>query len=456
MVERSPYWNPEIETMPRKDLEKLKWERLQRQLRYNYTCSPLFRKLWDEAGIKPDGIKNMDDFQKKVPTIEKEDLRKYRRDTGDPWSGMLAAPLERVRFVGTTTGTTGEHVMHPWTTFDGETRFEAIARSIWGVGGRPGMRVWAWFPVGHTIAIAAGIYDDLELFSERLGMPRIEFGYNTMMNWSGEMWFPEILLPIFRYCKPNIIVALVELLVPSLEYITAKGLDGHEIFRSVKALACSAGLMTEGLRKTIQEITGTKVYDLYSHGDLAAGPCECAEAHHIHIAEDIMMLEILDPFTKEPVAPGERGELTWTDLVREGYPLCRWMSEDIGFLDTEPCPCGRTHYRFKCIGRRGWLFKLKGKTWTPFDVEEDVLRKVPATVASEYYMERYAPDMDELILNTTYDHTVEPDEEKLREQIGTKIREVLGVNSEIRFAKPEELPRAAHKVIHVVDKPRAA
>jgi phenylacetate-CoA ligase len=443
--------------MPRKDLEKLKWERLQRQLRYNYARSPIYRELWDEAGIKPDDIKNMDDFQKKVPTIEKEDLRKYRRDTGDPWCGMLAVPLERIRLAATTTGTTGEHIMHPWTTFDGETRFEVLARSLWGIGARPGMRLWTWWPPAHSTGIQFGIFDDLELFSERFGMQHLQVSYNALINWSGELWINEIALPIFRYCKPDVCAALSEMIAPALEYIRAKGLDGHEILRSVKAIAITAGLVTEGLRKTVREITGVEhVYDMYSHGDQSTFFCECPEAHHIHLDEDLMLLEVLDPFTKEPVAPGERGELTWTDLVREGYPLCRWMSEDLGFLDTEPCPCGRTHYRFKCIGRRGWLFKLKGKGWTPYDVEEEILRKVPATVASEYYIERYAPDMDELILNTTYDHTVEPDEEKLREQIGTKIREVLGVNSEIRFAKPEELPRAAHKVIHVVDKPRAA
>jgi phenylacetate-CoA ligase len=456
MVERSPYWNPEIETMPRKDLERLKWERLQRQLRYNYARSPIVRKFWDEAGIKPDDIKNMDDFQKKVPTIEKADERKYRQDTGDPWGGILAVPEERIRLVGSTTGTTGEQILHPWTVFDTETRFEALARSLWGIGLRPGMRLWTWWMLAHSTGSQFGIFDDLEFLAEKFGVQHLLMGWNFVFNWSGEAWAPEICLPIFRHCKPDVAVVLAEVITPAMEYITAHGLDGHEIFRSVKAIAITAGLVTEGSRKTIQELTGVKVYDMYSHGDQSTFFCECPEAHHIHLDEDLMLLEVLDPFTKEPVAPGERGELTWTDLVREGYPLCRWMSEDIGFLDTEPCPCGRTHYRFKCIGRRGWLFKLKGKGATPYDVEEEILRKVPATAASEYYIERYAPDMDQLILNTTYDHTVEPDEEKLRGQIGAKIREVLGIDSEIHFIKHEELPRAAHKVIHVVDKPRAA
>jgi phenylacetate-CoA ligase len=455
MVEERKYWDAEIETMPREKLEKLQWGRLQRQLKYNYANVPFYRELWDKAGIKPDHIKNMDDFRWKVPTVRKDDLRKYRQETGDPWSGMLACPVEEARCVGTSTGTTGEHVFHPATSLDCEIRSECLARDLWTAGIRPGMRIWLWWPHSHSYGSSHGISGSLNRLTERLGVQWLTIDFSLIFNWSGEMHLPELAIPVLKYCKPNAYIMLTELAVPIMEFIRTRGLDGHDIFSSVKLCIYSAGLMTEGSRKTFREMTGVEhQLDCYSHGDLSLFAVECPEMHYCHLKEDLMLLEILDPETKDPVAPGERGELTWTDLRREAFPLCRWMSEDIGFLDSEPCPCGRTHYRFKCIGRTGWTFRLKGKVCTPYDVEEEILRKTPATVASEYYIVRYAPDMDKLILKTTYDYTVEPDEAKLKRQIDMRIQEALGVDSEVTFVKPEELPRSAHKVIHVVDEKR--
>ena len=166
------------------------------------------------------------------------------------------------------------------------------------------------------------------------------------------------------------------------------------------------------------------------------------------------MMDVFDPITNEAVADGERGEFVVTDLMRETHILCRWFGEDVGFRESETCPCGRTLYRIKCIGRRDWLTRFKGRIYTPYDLEEDVLRTIPETMAAEYYVTRYADDMSSMRLSTTYDKTTvktDEDRENLKKKLSSKIKEKFGVDSEIEFVKDEDLPRAIHKVIHVVD-----
>lgn len=426
------FWDPKIETMPQQDLKALQLEKLKKVVTLVYERVPHYRKKFEEAKVKPEDIKSLEDVVR-LPFTTKEDL------FVDYPYGLLAVPLEEVVRLHTSSGTTGKPKALFFTKKDIDAQAELIARNLVMTGTTRGDVLQNSMTYGLFTGALVMHYG-----AEKLGVLVIPAGPG---NTERQIELMKTFGTTCFHMTPS-----YALYVASV--ILNKGLDPRRDLK-LKRAYLGAEPYTEETRKKIEELLGIDVYNCYGLSEMG-GPgvgFECVYKEGLHIWEDAFLVEIVNPETGEPVKEGEIGELVLTSLNREGMPLIRYRTRDLTFFFTEPCACGRTHRRIsRILGRADDMFIVRGVNIFPQQIEAVLMGIKGVAQNYQIVLENY----DEMIVK------VEIDREffdgriekllKLKEEIVEKLREAILVKPKVELLEPGTLPVSEGKAKRVIDK----
>lgn len=427
-------YQPDIECMDREELKKLQSERLIRQVERMYERVELFRTRMDEKGLKPSDIKSVEDLYK-LPFSYKQDLRDWY-----PY-GLFAEPLKNIVRVHASSGTTGKQIVVGYTKKDLENWADCVARMLKAIGADEESFVQVSYGYGLFTG-GLGAHDG----AQRIGATVIPTSSgNTQRQIQTMIDFGSTVL----CCTPSYAMYLAE----TIEEMGVK--DQLKL----KAGIFGAEPWTEDMRREIENKLSIKAYDIYGLSEIM-GPgvsfeCECQKGMHIN--EDMFIAEIIDPETEEVLPMGSQGELVFTTLTKEGFPVIRYRTRDICSLNAEKCECGRTFIRMnKPSGRSDDMMIIRGVNVFPSQIEE-VLLKVSAGITPNYQI-----IVDRENNNDTLDVNVEMSEEllfddvksieKIERKIVGELRSVLGIGAKVHLVNPKSIERSEGKAKRVIDR----
>ncbi|MBO5538778.1 MAG: phenylacetate--CoA ligase [Prevotella sp.] len=347
------YFNPELETMSRQQLEQLQLQRLKHTVEHCMN-NAFYRKRFKELGITPDDIRSLDDV-KKLPFTSKEDLR-----DNYPF-GLSCVPLKECTRLHSSSGTTGNPTVVLHTQRDLDEWANAVARCLWMVGSRP---------------------EDVFQNSAGYGMFTAGLGFQYGAEKVGMLTVPAAAGNTTRQIKfikdfgTTVLHAIPSYASRIYEVMKQEGVDPRTD-TNLRVLCIGAEPHSEEQRKRIEENLGVKAYNSYGISEMM-GPgvaFECPEQNGLHIWEDYFIVEIIDPVTLEPVPDGQLGELVLTTINREAMPLLRYRTRDLTRILPGECPCGRTHRRLARLqGRSDDMIILKGVNIFPIQIEKILLK----------------------------------------------------------------------------------
>ncbi len=438
MAERK-YWNEKIETLSRPRLEKLQLKKLRAHLAFAYDNSPWYKKSFDEAGVGPKDLKTLADLRR-FPFINKKIERD--RQLAAPLLGDMVAVSERdVVFVSASSGTTGVPTLSPFTQKDFDTFQDNEARLFWMVGMRPTDRYV------HALNFTLFVGGPDVIGAQKLG---------ALCFWAGTIPSDRLLF-IMKEFQPTITWTTPSYAWHLGETALAAGIDPAKDLAIRKIIvAGEPGGSIPATRQAIEKLWNAELYDFYGISDIygaCAGMCE--ERNGLHLIEDDILLEVLDPATNEPVEDGKPGEMVLTTLTKSARPMIRFRTGDIVVADHSKCACGRTHARITVTGRLDDMFIISGVNVFPSDVEF-VIRNVPG-LSGEYRITVYEEDrLSRFDLEVEYDpketDRSEKRSEELTAQILHSIKTRLGVKpKKVTVLESGTLPRFTHKAKRLVD-----
>ena len=429
------YWEEEIETLPRLRLEQLQLELLQEHLDFAYRRSPYYRQAFDEAGVRPSDLRHLEDLAK-FPFTDKKiqrDRQLARPDLGD----MVAVPEEEIVFVSASSGSTGVPTLSPFTRKDFDDFQDVESRLFWAAGMRPKDRYL------HALNFSLFVGGPDVIGAQNLG---------ALCIWAGTVP-SDRLLYIMKEFKPTITWTTPSYAWHLGESALQQGIDPKRDLHIRKIIvAGEPGGSIPATRAAIEELWGAELFDFYGLSDIF-GACAgmCPEKNGLHLAEDHILIEVLDPDTQEPVADGEPGEMVLTTLQKQARPLIRFRTGDIVTRFPEPCPCGRTHARFSVQGRIDDMIIVSGVNLFPSDIEY-VVRGLPG-LTGEYRITVYTENRlirFDVEVETADGHEIHA--ERLSAEVVEKIKQRSGIRpKQVRVLENGTLPRATHKAKRVVD-----
>ncbi|MGN0517945.1 MAG: phenylacetate--CoA ligase family protein [Acutalibacteraceae bacterium] len=426
------YYQKEIETMPRDMLRQLQSERLVKQIKRVYENVPYYRAKMDEKGVTPDDIHGVEDLHK-LPFLSKNDLREAY-----PY-GLLAKPLSECVRIQSTSGTTGKRVVAFYTQNDIDLWEDCCARAIVAVGGTKDDVCQVCYGYGLFTG-GAGLNGG----SHKVGSLTLPMSSG---NTERQLQFMEDLQSTILCCTPSYAAYLAESAIES----------GVRERIHLKAGIFGAEAWTEEMRADIQNKLGIKAYDIYGLTELC-GPgvsFECSQQSGMHINEDHFIAEIIDPVTEEVLPYGEKGELVFTAITKEAFPMIRYRTRDICVLNTEPCACGRTHIRMcKPMGRSDDMLIIRGVNVFPSQIETVLLNcGLPAN---------YLIEVDRVNNTDTLDVNVEMPAELISDTVSAlnqkekeivlALRSMLGITANVHLVAPKSIQRSEGKAVRVIDK----
>ena len=426
------YYQPEIETMSVEALQALQSERLVKQVRYVYDNVEFYRNRMDEAGVKPEDVKGIEDLYK-LPFINKDDLRDQY-----PY-GLLAVPLNDCVRIQSTSGTTGRRVVAFYTQEDIDIWEECCARAIMAAGGTDK-------DVCH-VCYGYGLFTGgpgLNGGSHKVGCLTLPMSSG---NTERQLQFMEDLGSTILCCTPSYAANLGEA-------VTERGLKDKI---KLKAGIFGAEPWTEEMRHQIEETLGIRAYDIYGLTEIS-GPgvsFECEEQAGMHIQEDHFIPEIIDPKTGEVLPEGEIGELVFPCITKNAFPLLRYRTRDLCRLTRKKCSCGRTHIRMtKPMGRSDDMMVVKGVNVWPSQIE--------AVLLKQGYQANYQIIVDRIGSKDTIEVQVEMTPEMAEDtSVAVPVREkklvsglksMLGIGVDVRVVEPKSITRSEGKAVRVIDK----
>ncbi len=426
--------NVEKECMPREELKQLQDARLAETVRRSYENVECFRKRMDEKGLTPEDIKGVEDLHR-LPFSYKKDLRDYY-----PY-GLFAVPMKDVVRVHASSGTTGKRIVVGYTQKDLEMWEECVARMLAGIGVTKEDIVQISFGYGLFTG-GLGVHGG----ATRLGATVIPISAGNTANQIQTMIdFGATVL----CCTPSYAMYLAE----EVEHLGVK--DQLKL----KVGIFGAEPWSENMRAQIEEKLGIKAYDIYGLSEVL-GPgvsCECTEQAGMHVWEDHFLVEIIDPETGEVLPHGTPGELVFTSITKEAFPVIRYRTRDVCTLIAEPCKCGRTHIRMaKPNGRTDDMLIIRGVNVFPSQIEEVLLK-----VSGDSITPNYQIVVDRVNNVDTFDINVEMSEaffsdnvkaiEKLERTITEELRSMLGISAKVHLVNPKSIVRSEGKAKRVID-----
>lgn len=426
------YYQPEVETMPVEEIKRLQSEKLVKQVKHVYENVAPYRKKMDEKGVKPEDIKGIEDLYK-LPFIEKSDLR-----DSYPY-GMLAKPLADCVRIQSTSGTTGKRVIAYYTQHDIDLWEDCCARALVAVGADREDVV----QVSYGYGLFTG-GPGLNGGSHKVGCLTIPMSSG---NTERQLQFMIDLNATVLCCTPSYACYLAESL-------KERGYTPDTI--PLKAGIFGAEPWTAEIRKSIEEGLGIKAYDIYGLTEIS-GPgvsFECEEQTGMHINEDHFLAEIINPETGEVLPEGEKGELVFTCLDKEAFPVLRYRTRDICVLSRKKCSCGRTFVKMaKPMGRSDDMMIIRGVNVFPSQIETVLL--------NEGFTANYQIKLGRVNNNDTFDVYVELPPEQFDDSVKVisekeknlqaSLRTMLGISPAVHLVPPKTIARSEGKAVRIID-----
>ena len=426
------YYQPEIETASREQIHQWQSERLVKQVKHVWQHVPFYRKRMEEAGVTPEDIQSADDLHK-LPFLTKDDLKNCY-----PY-GLLAKPLGECVRIQSTSGTTGKRVVAFYTQHDIDLWEECCARAL----------------------TAAGATNE--------DVCQISYGYGLFTGGAGlnggSHKIGALTLPMSSGNTDRQIQFMMDLgstilcWTPSYAAYLGESINERGVRDRIKLKAgiFGAEAWTEEMRQDIQEKLGIKAYDIYGLTEIS-GPgvsFECSEQAGMHINEDHFIAEVINPETGEVLPYGEKGELVFTCITKEAFPLLRYRTRDICILNAEKCKCGRTHIRMtKPLGRSDDMLIVKGVNVFPSQIETVLMNKG--------YPANYQIVVDRVKNSDTIEIRVEMTAEMFSDNVGeiarrekelvSALKAMLGIYATVKLVNPKAIERSEGKAVRIIDK----
>ncbi len=427
------YYQPEIECASRETIKALQDERLVKQVKHVWDNVPYYRKKMEAKGLTPDDIQSSDDLYK-LPFLTKADLREAY-----PY-GLMGKPLKDCVRIQSTSGTTGKRVVAFYTQHDIDLWEDCCARAIMAAGGTN--------EDVCQVSYGYGLFTGgpgLNGGSHKVGCLTIP---TSSGNTERQIMFIQDLQATILCCTPSYAAFIAETM-------KEMGLTPDQI--PLKAGIFGAEAWSEEMRQDIQNTLGIKAYDIYGLTELS-GPgvsFECSAQTGMHVNEDHFIAEIIDPDTGEVLPEGEQGELVFTSITKEAFPLLRYRTRDICSLSRAKCSCGRTHVKMmKPKGRTDDMLIIRGVNVFPSQIETVLL--------NHGYAANYQIIVDRVKSTDTLDVHVEMTPEMFTDNLGeiTKrqkelmdgLRAMLGITAKVTLVAPKTIVRSEGKAVRVIDK----
>ena len=426
------YFQPEIECASREQIKAWQDERLVKQVRHVWDNVPSYRKKMEEKGVTPEDIQSSADLYK-LPFTSKADLRDNYPD------GLVAVPRSKCVRVHATSGTTGKRVMAFYTQHDIDLWTDCCARAITAVGGSE--------EDVCQIAYGYGMFTGgigLDQGSRRVGCLTVPISSG---NTDRQIQFIRDLGTTILCCTPS--------------YAAYLGESMHEMGMTPDQIPLKAGIFgaeawSEEMRQDIQKTMGIKAYDIYGLTELS-GPgvaFECAAQNGMHINEDHFIAEIIDPDTGEVLPEGSKGELVFTSIDKEAFPLLRYRTRDICILKREKCSCGRTLVKMcKPMGRSDDMLIIRGVNVFPSQIETVLLNHgYPANYQIIVGRVKSTDTLDVHVEMTPEMFTDNVGEiERRQKQLVDGLRAMLGLAAKVTLVAPKSIVRSEGKAVRVID-----
>ena len=427
------YYQPEIETASREEILAIQNEKIVKQVKHVYENVKYYRDLMDEKGVKPEDIKGTDDLHK-LPFLSKADLREAY-----PY-GLLAKPLSDCVRIHSTSGTTGKRVVAFYTQNDLDMWADCVARAITAAGGTNEDVVQIAYGYGLFTG-GSGLHDG----SHKVGCLTLPMSSG---NTERQIQFMQDLGATILCCTPSYAAYIGET-------IEEMGIKPEDL--KLKAGIFGAEPWTEEMRQTIEKSLGIKAFDIYGLTE-SSGPgvaFECCEQTGMHINEDNFIAEIIDPDTGEVLPEGEVGELVFTSITKEAFPLLRYRTRDLCVLSRKKCSCGRTLVKMaKPMGRSDDMMIIRGVNVFPSQIE--------TVLIAEGYAPNYIIEVDRINNSDTLDIVVEMKPEQFSDKVkdmqdqeralALAIKTMLGINPKVHLVSPKSITRSEGKAVRVIDK----
>ena len=428
-------YNEEYETMPREALEAIQLRRLQTTVDRVYNTVPFYKKRFDEVGIKVDDVKSLDDLRR-LPFTYKDNLR-----DNYPF-GMFTVPMDDVVRIHASSGTTGKPTVVGYTARDIQTWSELMARTLMAGGATRGDMIHNAYGYGLFTGGLGFHYG-----AEELGASVIPIsGGNTKR----QVMIMTDFGPTILTCTPSYALLIAEV-------AEEMGVDFREF--NFKAGIFGAEPWSEQMREEIERKLNIKAMDIYGLSEII-GPgvsVECIEAQNgLHIFEDHFIPEIIDPDTEEVLPYGTPGELVFTTITKEAFPVIRYRTRDISVLYPEPCQCGRTVVRMGRVqGRSDDMLIIRGVNVFPSQIES-VIMEIDG-IEPHYQLEVAREGrLDTLTVKVEVNEKVFSDEVKnlqnMERTLEKNIKEMLSVSAQVKLVEPKSIQRSEGKAVRVVDK----
>jgi phenylacetate-CoA ligase len=425
------YYQPELECLSRDEMKVLQDKRLSETVARVYRDVAYYRELMDKHGVKPEDVQTTDDLHK-LPFISKDDLREAY-----PY-GMLAVPLEDAVRIQSTSGTTGKRVVAFYTQHDVDLWDECCARAIVAVGGTKE-------DVVH-VSYGYGLFTGgpgLNGGSHKVGSLTLPMSSG---NTERQLQFMVDLESTILCCTPSYAAYLAET-------IHETGLRDKI---KLKAGIFGAEAWSEEMRRHIEAQLGIKAYDIYGLTEIS-GPgvsFECEEQTGMHINEDHFIAEIINPITGEVLPDGEKGELVFTSITKEAFPLLRYRTRDICVLSRKKCSCGRTLIKMaKPMGRSDDMLIIRGVNVFPSQIE--------TVLIGCGFEANYQLVVDRVNFSDTLDVRVELTPEMFSDEVRVlgnrekevvdKLKSMLGIQAKVTLVAPKSITRSEGKAVRVID-----
>lgn len=425
------YFQEEIETASREQIEKIQHDGLLDVVKRVYENVPYYRKKMDEAGVKPEDIKELSDITK-LPFLTKDDLREaYPYD-------LMALPVSECVRIHSTSGTTGRRVVDFYTQNDIDKWEDGCARAICAAGGTKEDVV----QVSYGYGLFTG-GSGLNGGSHKVGCLTLPMSSG---NTDRQLQFMCDLGTTILCCTPSYAAYLAE-------SINERGIKDQI---KVKAGIFGAEAWSEEMRHDIEKNLGIKAYDIYGLTEIE-GPgvaFECEAQDGMHNCEDYFLPEIVDLDTLEPVPDGQIGELVFTSFAKEAFPLIRYRTKDITYITHEKCKCGRTHARIhRLMGRTDDMLIIKGVNVYPSQIEEVLIKQgMPAN---------YQLIVDRVNNSDTMEVNVEMTPEMFSDSVSdiaakekeivTALKSMLGIYAKVKLVEPKSITRSEGKAVRIID-----
>ncbi len=429
------FWVEEIETIGRQELEEYQLGHLKAQIALAYEKSPYYRKSFDEAGVSPEDIKTLDDI-KKFPILTKHTIRE-RQDAKPILGDLVTVDEEKVVFISSSSGSTGKPTASPFSKVDFDEFQDVESRLFWAAGMRPKDRYI------HALNFSLFVGGPDVIGAQNLG---------ALCIWAGTIPTDRLLFIMQEY-RPNFIWTTPSYAWYLGETAKEKGIDiKKDLAIRTIIVAGEPGGSIPATRKAIEELWGADVYDFYGISDIfgaCAGACQYHEG--LHVAEDHLLVEVVDERTGEPVAEGERGEMLLTTLRKEARPMIRFKTGDIVTYTDQKCKCGRTHKRINIVGRVDDMFICGGVNVFPSDIEftvrniKELTGEYRITVLTHNHITKFNVEVEKRA-------GVEILDEQLIEKVVQELKTHLGIRpKEVILLEEGALPRATHKAKRLID-----